>query len=357
VYYANSEAGRLWGPDMAEQAANGAALEVFQAYVQDGGPQYPIRDTAHATALRGERAHFDDMELRLQDGTIALEVWGTPIYDRAGAVEFTVAAFADISDRRAAERALSDQASLLDLAHDAIFVWDARHVITFWNRGAERTYGFTRAEAVGCIATDLLHTEYPRPGSDLEAELDASGSWQGELVQTRKDGKRIVLASRWAGRRGPDGSRIATMEVNRDITAAKNAERYARSLIEASQDPLVTVSPEGKITDFNQATIRGTGAQREEIIGTDFAWTARSAMWSPMRRSTGTPAAPCWGSWRRRTTSPTASGPKRNGRAAPRSWKRRMSPWLDPTPNSSSSPMSPPTIFRSHCGRFPVRCR
>jgi PAS domain S-box-containing protein len=80
-----------------------------------------------------------------------------------------------------------------------------------------------------------------------------------------------VLASRWAGRLAPNGTRIATMEVNRDITAARNAERYARSLIEASQDPLVTVSPEGKITDFNQATIAGSGAQREEIIGTDFA--------------------------------------------------------------------------------------
>jgi len=271
VYYANSEAGRLWGPEMAEQAANGGALGVFHAYVQDGGPLYPFRDTAHASALRGERAHFDDMELRRHDGTIALEVWGTPIYDRVGAVEFTVAAFADISDRRATERALFEQASLLDLAHDAILVWDAAHVITFWNHGAERTYGFTRAEAVGCIATDLLHTEYPSPGADLEAELDASGSWQGELLQTRKDGQRIVLASRWAGRLAPNGTRMATMEVNRDITAAKNAERYTRSLIEASQDPLVTVSPEGKITDFNQATIAGTGAQREEIIGTDFA--------------------------------------------------------------------------------------
>ena len=271
VYYANSEAGRLWGPEMAEQAANGGALEVFHAYVQDGGPLYPVRDTAHASALRGERAHFDDMEVRRPDRTIPLEVWGTPIYDRSGQVEFAIAAFADISERRVTERVLSDQASLLDLAHDAIIVWDAAHVITFWNHGAERTYGFTREEAVGCLATDLLHTEYPSPGADLEAELDASGSWQGELLQTRKDGQRIVLASRWAGRLAPNGTRIATMEVNRDITAAKNAERYARSLIEASQDPLVTVSPEGKITDFNQATIAGTGAQREDVIGTDFA--------------------------------------------------------------------------------------
>jgi len=270
-YYANDEAERLFGRTLADTIAGPDGSTVLQAYVRDGGPLYPYRDTAQAAALREEQAHFDDMEVRRPDRTIPLEVWGTPIYDRSGQVEFAIAAFADISERRVTERVLSDQASLLDLAHDAIIVWDAAHVITFWNHGAERTYGFTREEAVGCLATDLLHTEYPSPGADLEAELDASGSWQGELLQTRKDGQRIVLASRWAGRLAPNGTRIATMEVNRDITAAKNAERYARSLIEASQDPLVTVSPEGKITDFNQATIAGTGAQREDIIGTDFA--------------------------------------------------------------------------------------
>ena len=270
-YYTNGEAVRLFGPHMADLAMDDDTSQAFQAYIQDGGPLFPIRDTAHASALRGESAYFDDKELRRPEGTIALEVWGTPIRDRAGAVEFTVAAFADISDRRAAERALFDQASLLDLAHDAILVWDAGHVITFWNRGAERTYGFTRGEAVGRTVSELLNSECTAPMADLEAELDTTGSWQGELVQTRKDGQRIVLASRWAGRRAPNGTRIATMEVNRDITAARNAERYARSLIEASQDPLVTVSAEGTITDVNLATIRGTGVQREDIIGTDFA--------------------------------------------------------------------------------------
>ena len=57
----------------------------------------------------------------------------------------------------------------------------------------------------------------------------------------------------------------------RDITAQKQASQYARSLIEASLDPLVTISPEGKITDVNEATAKITGVRREELIGTDFA--------------------------------------------------------------------------------------
>ena len=57
----------------------------------------------------------------------------------------------------------------------------------------------------------------------------------------------------------------------RDITAQKQASQYARSLIEASVDPLVTISPEGKITDVNEATVKVTGAAREKLIGADFA--------------------------------------------------------------------------------------
>ena len=57
----------------------------------------------------------------------------------------------------------------------------------------------------------------------------------------------------------------------RDVTAQKQASQYARSLIEACLDPLVTISPEGKITDVNEATIKVTGLPREKLIGTDFS--------------------------------------------------------------------------------------
>ena len=57
----------------------------------------------------------------------------------------------------------------------------------------------------------------------------------------------------------------------RDVTAQKQASQYARSLIEASLDPLVTISPEGKITDVNEATIRVTGVARDALVGTDFS--------------------------------------------------------------------------------------
>ena len=58
---------------------------------------------------------------------------------------------------------------------------------------------------------------------------------------------------------------------SRDVTAQRRAAQYARSLIEASLDPLVTISADGKITDVNEATVEVTGVPRDELIGTDFS--------------------------------------------------------------------------------------
>jgi len=68
-----------------------------------------------------------------------------------------------------------------------------------------------------------------------------------------------------------EGRVLGVFAAARDITAQKQASQYARSLIEASLDPLVTINPEGKITDVNEATIKVTGVPREKLIGTDFS--------------------------------------------------------------------------------------
>jgi PAS domain S-box-containing protein len=68
-----------------------------------------------------------------------------------------------------------------------------------------------------------------------------------------------------------NGNVLGVFAAARDVTAQKQASQYARSLIEASLDPLVTISPDGKITDVNEATIKVTGVSRANLIGTDFS--------------------------------------------------------------------------------------
>ncbi len=119
---------------------------------------------------------------------------------------------------------LKDQADLLDLTYDTILVTAVTGEISFWNSGAERMYGWTKSEAMGRNLREFLHTTYPLSHEQAVRELIANARWEGELEQVRKDGSRIIVASRWALRRSQDGIPIGIMQINSDITRKKQAE-------------------------------------------------------------------------------------------------------------------------------------
>ncbi|KMO32191.1 histidine kinase [Methylobacterium variabile] len=137
---------------------------------------------------------------------------------------------------------LAEQARLLDLTHDAVFVHDAREVITFWNPAAEAVYGWTAAEAVGCVAHDLLRTEFPAEKAQILAELHRTGRWEGELVQRVSTGGTITVESRWALQRDAAGAPVAVLETSTDITERERtharlvaSERRYRSIFDNTQ--------------------------------------------------------------------------------------------------------------------------
>lgn len=123
-----------------------------------------------------------------------------------------------------ANSVLSEQAQLLDLTHDTIFVRDPRDVITYWNSAAEQLYGWTRSEAVGKVSHELMRTTFPVPLEDITAELMRTDRWEGELVHATRDGVKLTVASRWSLQRDPRGNPVAILETNNDITERKRAE-------------------------------------------------------------------------------------------------------------------------------------
>jgi PAS domain S-box-containing protein len=123
---------------------------------------------------------------------------------------------------------LREQAGLLDLTHDTVFVRDVNDVIVYWNRGAEQLYGWKRAEIVGKTSHQLMQTIFPRPIEEITAELLRTGRWEGELVHTKKDGTQAIVSSRWSVQRDPRGRPVATLETNNDITERKRAEDALR---------------------------------------------------------------------------------------------------------------------------------
>jgi PAS domain S-box-containing protein len=123
----------------------------------------------------------------------------------------------------------TQQASLLDLTHDTIFVRDMSDVITYWNRGAQELYGWTSQEAIGKPAHQLLQTTFPVPSDEIRSELLRTGRWEGELRKTKADGTQVVVASRWSLRRDGQDRPAAILETNNDITERKRGEERIRS--------------------------------------------------------------------------------------------------------------------------------
>jgi PAS domain S-box-containing protein len=147
-----------------------------------------------------------------------------------------IGAVTDITERKRAEATLWEQANLLNLTHDAIFIRDMNGVVRNWNRGAEALYGWTAEEAEGKIAPALLRTVLPDPLERIMTELLNSGRWEGELVRTRKDGTQVVVASRWSLQRDARGDPIAVLETNNDITERKRAEEQRQRLRELERE-------------------------------------------------------------------------------------------------------------------------
>jgi PAS domain S-box-containing protein len=163
-----------------------------------------------------------------------------PLCDASG-VPYAVCGIAtDITERKQTEEALQRQADLLELAHDAIIVRDPDGTIRFWNRGAEELYGWSRAEALGQVIHTLLGTRFPDSPARLEQTLTESGAWEGELIHTRRDGAQLVVASRHALQRNAAGEPVAVLEINRDVTAIKQAHELLAQA-NRSKDEFITV--------------------------------------------------------------------------------------------------------------------
>lgn len=167
----------------------------------------------------------EGMELvaRRKDGSeLAVEVSLSPLHTEERLLITSI--IRDVTERKRAAEVVARQASLLDLAHDAIIVRDMLSRITYWNRGAAAMYGWSQAEALGQQAHVLLQTQFPKSLSEIEAEISRSDHWEGELTNVRRDGTMLTVASRWALQRDSEGQPIAILELNNDITERKRAE-------------------------------------------------------------------------------------------------------------------------------------
>jgi PAS domain S-box-containing protein len=163
---------------------------------------------------------------------------------------------------RQAMEQLQHHMQMLDLANDAIVIRDLNSAIAYWNHGAERLYGWTKEEAVGQCLQMLLQTLFPQPVEEVLAVCLSKGHWEGELIQTKRDGSQITVASRWTLQRDEQGQPKAILEINNDITSRKQAEaslrreqEFSRVVVENMSEGVVACDADGILTLFNR-TVR-----------------------------------------------------------------------------------------------------
>ena len=129
----------------------------------------------------------------------------------------------DVTQRKRAEERIGEQAALLDKAQDAIVVCGTELDVHFWNQGAERLYGWTAAEVLGCNVCEVLYRD-PRLFERARRFVIDDGEWRGELLHRTQDGREVRVESRWSLVRDVSGHPKSFLSINTDITERKKLE-------------------------------------------------------------------------------------------------------------------------------------
>jgi PAS domain S-box-containing protein len=159
-----------------------------------------------------------DASLYVEEMTI------TPVRSAGGDISHFVAVKEDITARKRAEETLRRQASLIDLTPDAVMARRMDGTLTSWNHGAETLYGWIKVEAIGQRAQILFQTKFPQEVEKIEEQLKRTGKWSGELIHRAKDGREIIVLSRWLAQFDAHGKVSEVLESNTDITERKRTE-------------------------------------------------------------------------------------------------------------------------------------
>ena len=198
-----------------------------------------------------------------------------PDYDVRGNVVGYIASMLDVTDRRRADDATRRLASIIDSSDDAIVSKDLNSVVTSWNAGAERIFGYSADEMVGKPITLVI----PEDRQDEEPEiLRRLGRGERvdhyETVRRRKDGRLIDVSLTISPLKDSEGRIVGASKIARDITDRKRAEaalreseRRLRELIAALPAAIYTTDAEGTITYFNEAAVELSGYR--PTIGVD----------------------------------------------------------------------------------------
>jgi PAS domain S-box-containing protein len=215
---------------------------------------------------------FETKRVRRDGVVFPVALTVSAIRDADGAVVGTSVIHRDLSDQKGALAVAQRMAALVENSHDAIIGRTVDGVITSWNPAAEKMFGYSSSEIVGKNITILVPAGRAGEMISILSTISAGrGVDDFETIRIRKDGTMFPVALTVSPIRDESGAVVGASVICRDVSELKHAAQYARSLIEASLDPLVTISADGTISDVNQAAVNATGVARNKLIGTELS--------------------------------------------------------------------------------------
>ena len=217
-----------WQMALHRRSGEPVVVSVSTADLKDAHNQpvailWSLRDVTERHRLEQElKAAHDNLERQVAERTAAL-------------AEANAQLRHEIKQHQRAEQKIRNQAALIDIATDAIYVEDKDHYITFWSRGATRLYGWTEAEALGKQGVDLLSPASGSASLDAVMAEDNDENWQGEALHQTKGGDRVIVFTRKTRMPNTAGCTALTLVVNTDITEKKQlqAEFYQAQRLES----------------------------------------------------------------------------------------------------------------------------
>jgi len=222
---------------------------------------------------RGESIdHFETVRITKEGKSLHVSLAISPIRDKTGRIIGASTVARDVSVRRKLDEDRLRLAAIVEYSEDAILGLTLDGIVTSWNAGAEKMFGFRAKDVTGKSVRMIYPTDRPDELPEIISRIKLGHRIEhNETKRKRQDGTIFDVSLSISPIKDDVGEIIGISKIIRDISGQKQASQYARSLIEASLDPLVTISPDGKITDVNEATVQVTGVLREKLIGSDFS--------------------------------------------------------------------------------------